>query len=69
MGVIQNEIKGIPGNGSKRHPVIEFDAATDAPSDDTSVEVEILEKLDDVVVAEDAAASESAISEEFENAD
>jgi hypothetical protein len=62
-------MKGVPGDGSKRHPAIEFDAATDAPSGDAPVEVEILEKLDDAVVAEDAAASESAISEESENAD
>jgi hypothetical protein len=62
-------MKGVPGDGSKRHPVIEFDAATDAPSEETAVEVEILEKLDDAVIAEDAAASESVISEESENGD
>ena len=50
-------MKGIPGNGSKRHPVIEFDAATDTPTEDAPVEVEVLEKLDAAVIAEDAAAN------------
>ena len=52
-------MKGIPGNGSKRHPVVEFDAATDAPSEETPESVEPLEKLDEAAEAEEAAATES----------
>jgi hypothetical protein len=51
-------MKGIPGNGSKRHTVIEFDAATDTSSEDAPVEVEALEKLDAAVIAEDAAGNQ-----------
>ena len=52
-------MKGIPGNGSKRHPVIEYDAATDAPSEEAPESVEPLEKLDEAVEAEETAATES----------
>ena len=62
-------MKGIPGNGSKRHPVIEFDAVADVPSGNAPVEVEVLEKLDAAVITEEAVASESENSEESENAD
>ena len=61
-------MKGIPGNGSKRHPVIEFDAATDTPSEDASVEVETLEKLDAAVIAEDVAATQRTHSTDVEAA-
>lgn len=61
-------MKGIPGNGSKRHPVIEFDAATDTPSEDTPVEVGALEKLDAAVIAEDAAATQRTHSTDVETA-
>ena len=49
-------MKGIPGNGSKRHPAIESDAG-DIPSADDPVEVESLEKLDPAIIAEDNAAN------------
>ena len=47
-------MQGIPGNGSKRHPAVEFDAA-DIPNEDAPVEAEVLEKLDDAGITEDVA--------------
>lgn len=41
----------------------------DVSSEDVPVEAEVLEKLDDAAIVEDAAASESISSGEFENAD
>lgn len=50
-------MKGIPGNGSKRHPVIEFDTTADAPSEETPGEISNPDKLNEAVRAEEEAAS------------
>jgi len=50
-------MKGIPGDGSKRHPTIEFDAATDTPSGDTPAEVIEPEKLEVAAIEEEQAMS------------
>ena len=59
-------MKGIPGDGSKRHPTIEFDAVTDTLSEDMPVVIETLEKLDDVVISEDIAAIQRTHSTDVE---
>lgn len=50
-------MKGISGNGSKRHPVIEFDAATDTPSEEAPAEIIEPDKLDAALREEEEAAS------------
>ena len=50
-------MKGIPGNGSKRHPVIEFDASTDTPSEEPPAEITEPDKLDAALREEEEAAS------------
>lgn len=50
-------MKSIPGDGSKRHPTIEFDAVTDTPSGDTPAKVIEPEKLEVAVIEEEQAMS------------